>query len=375
MSKIKLTGDSSGYVEISAGDNAGNNTLELPTSGTKVVASDSSNNVNGLGIVTATTFSGALTGDVTGSAINVTGVITATSFSGDGSSLTGIDATSLKDSGGNIKVQANSSGIDITGVATATSFSGALTGTATTATNLADGANITTGTISNDRLPATITKNLTGNVTGTATTATNAEGLTGTPNLSSAVVQNLRGLSGGGVLVCAAKSSASSSGNWPETVDFVIPMGDLTGSYQTTVTGAYSSGETGSTYDYASGGSCLLLASCWNTYYWGYATKLYLCSIYGQVGTQRTIALHQLHSYNAAGHPSSSAAITLSVVGTTSSTSCTPRLRASFTGDYWNSNTVEVIIFGGGIASPACLGPTSLSGLNSNLTGQAAAWT
>ena len=103
MSKIKLTGDSSGYVEISAGDNAGNNTLELPTSGTKVVASDSSNNVNGLGIVTATTFSGALSG------------------------------------------------------------------TATTATNLADAANITTGTISNDRLPATITKNLTGNVTGNLT--------------------------------------------------------------------------------------------------------------------------------------------------------------------------------------------------------------
>ena len=65
MSKIKLTGENSGYVELSAGQNAGNNTLELPTSGTKVVASDDSNNVN-LGIVTATTFSGNLTGDVTG---------------------------------------------------------------------------------------------------------------------------------------------------------------------------------------------------------------------------------------------------------------------------------------------------------------------
>ena len=45
MSKIKLTGESSGYVEISAGSNAGNNTLELPTSGTKLVASDTGNNV------------------------------------------------------------------------------------------------------------------------------------------------------------------------------------------------------------------------------------------------------------------------------------------------------------------------------------------
>ena len=51
----------------------------------------------------------------------VTGVITATSFSGSGASLTGIDATALKDSGGSVKVQANTSGIVVTGVST---FSG-----------------------------------------------------------------------------------------------------------------------------------------------------------------------------------------------------------------------------------------------------------
>ena len=48
----------------------------------------------------------------------VTGVITATSFSGSGASLTGIDATALKDSGGSVKVQANTSGIVVTGVST-----------------------------------------------------------------------------------------------------------------------------------------------------------------------------------------------------------------------------------------------------------------
>ena len=72
MSKIKLTGENSGYVEISAGQNAGNNTLELPTSGTKVVASDDSGNVNNLGIVTATTFSGNVEGNVTGNADTAT---------------------------------------------------------------------------------------------------------------------------------------------------------------------------------------------------------------------------------------------------------------------------------------------------------------
>ena len=69
MSKIKLTGESSGYVEISAGSNAGNNTLELPTSGTRLVASDSSGNV---------TIGGTLTyADVTN--VDSIGVITARS--------------------------------------------------------------------------------------------------------------------------------------------------------------------------------------------------------------------------------------------------------------------------------------------------------
>ena len=50
----------------------------------------------------------------------VSGVVTATSFIGSGTSLTGIDATALKDSGGSVKVQANTSGIVVTGVSTFT---------------------------------------------------------------------------------------------------------------------------------------------------------------------------------------------------------------------------------------------------------------
>ena len=58
----------------------------------------------------------------------VTGIVTATSFSGNGSALTGIDATALKDSGGSVKVQANTSGIVVTGIVTGTtgSFTGNL---------------------------------------------------------------------------------------------------------------------------------------------------------------------------------------------------------------------------------------------------------
>ena len=51
------------------------------------------------------------------------GVITATSFSGDGSQLSGIDASALK-FGAATKVQATNTGALVTGILTATSFSG-----------------------------------------------------------------------------------------------------------------------------------------------------------------------------------------------------------------------------------------------------------
>ena len=107
------------------------------------------------GVTTSTTFVGDLTGDVTGAATQVTvadessdtscnvlfttgatgnlapksgtnltfnsasGTLTATSFAGDGSSLTGIDAGTLK-SGSDVKAQANASGVVVTGIMTAT---------------------------------------------------------------------------------------------------------------------------------------------------------------------------------------------------------------------------------------------------------------
>ena len=69
------------------------------------------------------------------------GVVTATKFIGDGSDLTGIDASALK-FGGVVKAQANGFGVVVTGVTTSSGgFSGNLTGnvtgTATLATDLA----------------------------------------------------------------------------------------------------------------------------------------------------------------------------------------------------------------------------------------------
>ena len=58
------------------------------------------------------------TGDITSRNINSSGIITATSFVGSGANLTGIDATSVKDSSGNIKIQAQASGAVYTGIHT-----------------------------------------------------------------------------------------------------------------------------------------------------------------------------------------------------------------------------------------------------------------
>ena len=90
---------------------------------------------------------------------SVSGVVTATSYRGDGSQLTGIDASSLKD-GNNVKVQATATGATVTGTLVA-DVTGDLTGNVTSS-----GAN-TLGslTVSND---ATVQGNLT--VNGTTTT-------------------------------------------------------------------------------------------------------------------------------------------------------------------------------------------------------------
>ena len=69
------------------------------------------------GIITATELDLNGKGDISGD-LNVAGVVTATSFSGSGANLTGIDATTIKDGDGTVRVQGNTSGIVVTGVST-----------------------------------------------------------------------------------------------------------------------------------------------------------------------------------------------------------------------------------------------------------------
>ena len=59
----------------------------------------------------------------TDTGIIVSGIVTANSFKGDGSSLTGIDATALKDTAGNVKIQAQASGAIHSGISTFSNLS------------------------------------------------------------------------------------------------------------------------------------------------------------------------------------------------------------------------------------------------------------
>ena len=73
---------------------------------TGVLTYEDVTNVDSIGIITAR------------KGIVSSGVVTASAFHGDGSALTGIDATALKDPAGNVKIQAQASGAMHTGFST-----------------------------------------------------------------------------------------------------------------------------------------------------------------------------------------------------------------------------------------------------------------
>jgi hypothetical protein len=98
-----------------------------PTETLDVNGTVKANNILIAGIETSSTSATFGTVQITSGIITATsGIIT---YYGDGSQLTGIDATALKDLDGNVKVQANESGIVVSGAATVTgdlNFNGSL---------------------------------------------------------------------------------------------------------------------------------------------------------------------------------------------------------------------------------------------------------
>ena len=98
----------------------------------------------------------------------VTGILTAGGFSGFGTGITDIPKTSVG------ATDANTAGAvvhrDDLGGFSAGIITASLSGTATTATNLANAANITTGTVATDRLTGSYDIGITGSVVGSSST-------------------------------------------------------------------------------------------------------------------------------------------------------------------------------------------------------------
>ena len=123
-------------------------------------------NINASGIVTALTFSGALTGDVTGTATTATNLASGANITEgtiDDARLPDLITSNINASSGVstfTELKVGYSNYNVCRYCNCYYFCGNVTGTATTATNLASGANITEGTISDDRLPDLITSNI-----------------------------------------------------------------------------------------------------------------------------------------------------------------------------------------------------------------------
>jgi len=122
-------------------------------------------------------------------------------------------------------------GIQMTDSAiTATTFTGNLTGTATTATNLYNAANITTGTISSSRLSGTYGID----ITGTATTATN---LSNAANITTGTISSSRLTGSYGISITGTATTATNLTDAANITTGTISSSRLSGTYGIDITG------------------------------------------------------------------------------------------------------------------------------------------
>jgi len=180
---------------------------------------------------------------------------------------------------------------------------------------------------------------------------------------------------GGGVVVCAATSSSGDSADSPNfKIDFTVPCGNVSGNYSAELQRGFSTGETGKNAACDIGGSGILIATCLGSYYWGFATKIYHLTSYGN-GSSTASSLNELYSYSGQGHVSNASHVTLAVQSIDHST---PTVRATFGGDYWNSNRLSVVWMGAmAVSSPSMIRPNAMTDTNwghAKWTGQDPTW-
>ena len=180
------------------------------------------------GIISATkvniggeTLTGAgVTSLVAGSNITLSGstgrVTISASGGGGGGGISNVVEDTTPQLGGNLDLNSKditgTGNANISGVVTATTFSGALSGTATTATNLASAANITTGTIADARFPATLPAISGANLTGVVTSIVAGSNITLTGGPTGIVTISASGGGGGGGDITAVTAGTGLSG-------------------------------------------------------------------------------------------------------------------------------------------------------------------
>ena len=96
--------------------------------------------------------------------------------------------------------------------------------------------------------------------------------------------------------------------------------------------------------------------------------KYIIIITYGNSSTNVT-QLNLIENHHANGHGSNTASVDLAVQ---SHDGKTPTIRATFGGDYWNSNVLTVTFIGSGVASTGNI--RQLSTFDSKLTGQDPSW-
>ena len=190
--------------KINGADVLSSTTLGSGVTSSSLTSVGSLGNLNVSGVTTSIGgFIGNLTGTATTSTNVVGGIGSLSTLTVSGISTLGVTSTTNLTSQNIIVTGITTLGttsatnIVSSGIITAPSFTGNLTGTATTATNLSDAANITTGTINSARLSGFYNINVSyANTAGIATYATIAgyastagistvaQGLTGTPDIT-----------------------------------------------------------------------------------------------------------------------------------------------------------------------------------------------
>jgi len=174
--------DAANITEGTINSNRLSGSYAIDITGTATTATNLANaaNITG-GTINSDRLPATITGNITGNAGTATTLTDAANIAGgtiDDGRLPDIITSNINaTSGVSTFISVKSNNITVTGGDLFGNVTGDVTGTATTATNLANAANITTGTINSNRLSGSyainITGDVTGDVTGTATTATN----------------------------------------------------------------------------------------------------------------------------------------------------------------------------------------------------------